>query len=559
MSFEYNEINLDEIESVELVEGNISPTPSNEDTSSTELSKEQKRKTQLVELLDTEFEAFHSFFDELLASYYGYGRRNEFLSETLGVPDYVKCDNCSSKRTSQNGNPICAKTAEENEDGQTVYKVIPDTQSVPAFCSHRMRYVSYPEQRLSDVDDEILSIAERGYADYVADKKDTYKERREQALTEGRTDSDYVTKDLSSPITSKEEYTARELSKLTRSLFDPADADDFRQSALRLAWLLHLDDVLEEEYYPQRAEAYLRAMDSPHQNDTLPGQGGDEFEEDVRAYLSSLGFPLFNRVFEIEGIESGHKEMDVYTQFPWGQRAIFEVFTTGAHGDKDKQLQQYADLLHQAENVDAAQLLFTDGYLSNQTVQMEFLLNLLTTDVTVPADVEPPGNALDSREMPDVQHVGNAENLSYHDFTPDFEPVEASKTVESRLMAKLRGLGYDPTLPVYRYRNHYGLCGPTIQVGGHDKNLSITFFANREDPWAHEDEEAHTRKDRMVKKKDAGYGYEWTVESPHAWRGNLPAVTKGPVVVVEVSQTPQQKLHSITFDRLLRETPENSG
>lgn len=553
MSFEYNEVDLDDLQFIKLVEGNISPKTNGVGGSSDDLTKEQKRKKQLVQLLDGDFEEFHSLLDELIACYHSFGRRNEFLSETLGVPDYIKCENCSNKGQSKNGKPICLETGEE-KDGDTLYKIIPDTDSVPSFCSRKMRYVSFPEDRLDEVNDELLSIAEEGYSDYTDEKEETYKERREKALEEDREYSDYVTEDISDLIISKDEYTARELDKLIRGIFDPCDFEDFRRSALRIAWLFHLDDVLQEDYYPQRAEAYLRVMDSPHRSDTLPGQGGDEFEQDVREYLESLGFPMFDRVFELEGVDAKRKEMDVHTKFPWGERVIIEVFTSGAHSGKDKQLRQYAELLKQAEGIDAAQLMVTDGYLSHQTVGLELLINLLNSNPDMCSDIGLPGSEPSTSEMDDVEYLGNADGLCYEEFGPDFEPVKESKEVESQLIAKLRGLGYEPSLPVYRCRKQYGFCGPTVELGKGGDEISLTFFSNREHSWVQDGEE-NKRNERMFEKKDKGYGYKWAMEGPYSWRRNLASIKDIPVAVVEVSETTQSTLHPFVFDRLLRESP----
>lgn len=109
--------------------------------------------------LSDEFQQFHDLLDELIASYHGFGRRNEFVSETIGVPDYTKCKNCTNLGESTDDNPICLDTGVE-EDGETLYKIIPDTESIPSFCSRDMRYFDFPENRLEEVNDDLLAIAE---------------------------------------------------------------------------------------------------------------------------------------------------------------------------------------------------------------------------------------------------------------------------------------------------------------------------------------------------------------------------------------------------------------
>jgi len=551
MAFEYNEVDIDGLESVRLTPGEISPNTCDMDGSTGDLTSEQKRKSQMVDLLEDDFDSFHSLLDDLIACYHSFGRRNEFVSETLGVPDYVKCRNCSNLGESTDGNPICLATGEE-KDGETLYKIIQNTESVPSFCSHDIRFLDFPEDRLAEVNDELLSIAEDGYEQYAKDQREQYEERREEALEDGRENSNYVTEEVSEFVTTREEYAARELDKLVSSLFDPWDSDDYRRSAIRVAWLLHLDDVLQEEFYPQRAEAYLRAMDSPHQSETLPGQGGDEFEQDVREYLQALDFPMFDRVFQLEGVSAKRKEMDIHTELPWGDRAIFEVFTSGAHSGKHKQLGQYAELLNLAEDIEPVQILLTDGYLSNQTIEQELLFNLLESDIHVPNDLEPPSEPRESSGRDDLEYLGNADALSYSEFEPGFEPVKASQKAESQLVAKLRGMGYEPTLPVYRYRSQYGFCGPTIEIGDGSEKVSLTLFANREPAWK-DDTEGANRNERMLERKERGFGFKWAMDGPSGWRRNLDQIKEMPVAVVEVSDGDQSVINPTVLDKLLRE------
>jgi hypothetical protein len=529
MSFEYNDVDFGELESVRLVEGDVSPKTKDIDGKSGGLSKEQKRKSQLVDLLSDEFDSFHALLDKLIGCYYSYGRRRELVSETLGVPDYVNCENCGAKAESPNGNPIC-KEAEIKEDGETLYKIIPDTESVPSFCSRDMRWVSFPEHLLELVDDDLQSIAERGFEEYAEEQREKYRERREKAKRDGREHSDYVTKDLSDLVITREKYAVRELNKLVRGLLDPRDFDDFRKSALRVAWLLHLNDVLQESYHPQRAEAYLRAMDSRHQSNTLPGQGGDVFEEEVKDYLRSLGFPMFERVFKIEGCEASHKEMDIHTELPWGERAIFEVFTTGAHSEKHKQLTQYGRLLELAEGADPVQVLMSDKYLSAQRLDEDFLYDLLSSQIDSIGDIEPPGNLNDPFPGCKVELVGHADSLSYDQYESDFEPVDESKKKESHLIAKLRGMGFDPSLPVLKRGRKYCYCGPTITVGEGNKSISLTLYSNRE--------------------------FKRPMMGPAMWSGYLSEVIGKPVIVAEVGDFDQSLIRPSLFDRLVQESPQ---
>lgn len=79
---------FDKLESVRLTGGEISPKVSRSDEGSDSLTSEQKRKRQLMRLLENDFEEFHDFLDELIMSYRAVGWQREFVSEILGVSDY---------------------------------------------------------------------------------------------------------------------------------------------------------------------------------------------------------------------------------------------------------------------------------------------------------------------------------------------------------------------------------------------------------------------------------------------------------------------------------------
>jgi len=541
MSFDYNRINFDDLESVVLTDGDISPKVSQSNAGSNSLTSEQKRKGQLVELLDEEFERFHNSLDDLIMSYHSYGQQT--VADSLGIPEYAKCENCANLEESANGNPICMKT-EHEEDGETLYKIISDVETTPSFCSADMRRLRFPENRLEDVDEWLLEIAESGYEEKADERRETYEERREQAIEEGREQSEYVTKDIDELIQSKSEYTARGLDRLLRSLIDPSDYGRYRRSAIRIAWLRHLDHKLQEDYYLQRAEAYLRALDSRHQSDSLPGEGGDQFEKEVREWLQSWGLPMHDRVFELEGVSASYKEMDIHTELPTGDRAIFEVFTSGAHSDKDRQLSDYGNLLELAEGVTAKEILLSDWGLSKQRIDKQFLFNLLTTEVDSDGRVEPPGEfhgPNDSHKQ--YEFLGLADSLSYSEFKPDYQPCERSQKRESQLAAKLRSFGYEPTYPVYRGRMSHGFCGPTIELKTDTEDLTLTFHSGRDTPR----KDDGSLNERMFESGDRS-GFDWIMHGYHGWHSALSELKNNTVAVVEVVDMNQSRLHPAVLD-----------
>jgi hypothetical protein len=550
MSFEYNPVDLDALEGVRLVEGEISPK-TNEPGSSSTTSKEQERKQQLVDLLKDDFEAFEACLDELMAAYRGYGRRNEFLSETLGAPDYINCSNCNHLHK-EDGTAICLESGVE-KDGKTLYNIVDRPDTLPSFCDRDMRAISFPEDRVDEVDDRLLEYAREGYEEYAAERREVYKQRREQAREDGKTNSWYLESDLSDMVPSEEEYTANELTKLLRHLYDPRDREKFRRAAIRAAWILQLDDVLQEEYYPQRAEAYLRALSSPYQNEAGPGAGGDAFEKEVKEYLSERGFPLYNTLFELDGVSANYKEMDVHTDFPSGDRAIFEVFTAWSHGSKDVQLRQYAKLLQRAEGVEPIQILFPEGKSWN-ILSEELLFQLLTSTETNPGSLSVPGSDMFDEEPEDyAELVGEADSLEYDEFEPNYTPTTESRDVEGKLINRLRSLGYNPTLPVYSTGFSYGFCGPTVELGGDDsRQISLTLYANRR---RIRDDEGHL-KPWAYNRGENGRGYDWRMEDVFGWPRALSSIQQMPAIIVRVTEAEQFTLTPLLLDALLDEPVE---
>ena len=547
MAFEYNSIDFDKLESVRVVGGEISPKSGQSDNKNASLTEEQKRKKQLVQFLDSEFAQFHSLLDKLISVYYNSNKRRQRISEILGIPDYVNCSNCVNMRESTNGEPICNATRHE-EDGEVLFNIISDSESIPRFCPSDNRYARFPEERLDDAPNWIIEVAKEGYDEEVREQRECIKERRQQAKKDGREHSDYVTEDIEDLVPSETEYASGELDKLIKQLFDPDSFQKYRRSAMRVAWMQQLHSILEEDYYHQRGEAYLRALDSPYRSDTMPGEGGDDFEKKVRDWLVSWGFPMYDRVFELDGVAANHKEMDVHTEIPTGERVVFEVFTRGAHNDKERQLQDYCRLLEQSEDINPAGILLSDGSLTRQRLNESLLWKLMSLDMGEDAGMQPPGT-VSSRNWgdPDVESLGFADSLSYSGYKPDYEPVQASQKKESQIVAKLRSMGYDPLYPVYQDGIQYGFCGPTIELGGDENRISLTFHSNRE-----RQRKNGELNDRMFKSSD-DFGHEWMMDGVQGWYRGLSEIKDCPVAVVEVTEDSQPKLHPAVLHGLLNE------
>jgi hypothetical protein len=250
--------------------------------------------------------------------------------------------------------------------------------------------------------------------------------------------------------------------------------------------------------------------------------------------------------------------MDIYTKLPWGEPAIFEVFTTGAHSEKHKQLKQYGRLLELADGVDPVQILMSDGHMSKQRLDQDLLYHLLSAQIDSICDIEPPRVLNNPFPSDEVELLGHSESLSYDQYESDFEPVDGSKKRESRLMAKLRGMGYNPSLPVFKQRRNYGYCGPTITVGDGGGSISLTLYSNRESAWGDVDDtkEANKRNERMFERLDGSRRFKWQMVGPSGWRRYLSEVIEKPVIVAEVGEFKQLLISPDLFDRLVRESPQ---
>jgi hypothetical protein len=544
MSFGYNEIDFDEVESVSLTDGDISPTASEPSDHSDTLTSEQKRKRQLVELLDSEFNRFETFLGLLIESYDWPGE-GAGIAQHLGVPDYAKCRNCQNCHE-MDDEMICSQTRHQ-KDGKTFFNIIPDTDSIPSFCPSSYPPYQLPEEKLNDVDEWLIRAAEEGYDDYVEERTEYCKQRRQQHIENNNEQSDYVTKEIDELIDTKDEYTADTVTKLTKRLFEASSFDRYRRHAMKISWLRHLDDVLQEDYHYQRAEAYLRALNSTHQTETLPGQGGDQFEKEIREWLASAGWEMYDSVLELDGVSAKHKEMDIHTELPTADRAIFEVFTRGAHRDKGSQLADYAQLLQSVITESVEQILLSDYGLSKQRIDQTLFFELLDTDNGLKTDREVPGE-LRNLDTSRYEYLGDAESLHYSGYKPAYKPSQQSRQTEKMVFDKLCSHGFNPSYPVFKKGVSYGFCGPTIQIASAAGDLTVAFHSKRQR--AHDAD--HNIKDHMSKKPESGGRYEWMMSGFAGWRYGLSSFEDNPVMIVEIDGLNQSRLHPAFLDAILR-------
>jgi hypothetical protein len=225
--------------------------------------------------------------------------------------------------------------------------------------------------------------------------------------------------------------------------------------------------------------------------------------------------------------------MDIHTELPTGDRAIFEVFTQGSHSDKDKQLADYARLLNLARDANAEQILLTDDGQRRQRIDKGLLFDLLETDFNIADGVEIPGELHDRIHLKEgFERMAPAESLNYTGYGPDYSPPQQSRKIEREIMKALRSHGYEPRLPVFRAERfardgcNFCFCGPTIyDVNTRIGDLTLTFHSNREQRF----------DDETVRNKRV-WGY-------NRWYSALAEMNDNAVAVIEVDEMQQSKLH----------------
>lgn len=310
MSFSYNPIDVGAVERVQVTESSASRTSDQQPT------QEQKRKQQLIRLLADDFGAFAETFEKLLMARHTEEPRDIILN-ILGIPEYKACENCDNLRSG-----VCYMYVDEG--GERVDITTPQPQ--PGWCETEEWSFNFPTHLLDDVADHVP----------LPDAYDYKQDLENRDWGEG-VDKPTYKQWLASEVD-------RRFLRLVRVLDRGGDRDAFRGYAIRAAWFLHLDDVVNEDYHRLRAEAYLREMGHRASRDAKIGEGGVEFEEEVREMFQAVGFPLYPRNFSIE-TKTGRrrKEMDIHTEI--GEYPLIaEVYTQRADHEKATQLENYGEL-----------------------------------------------------------------------------------------------------------------------------------------------------------------------------------------------------------------------
>lgn len=334
------------------------------------------------------------------------------------------------------------------------------------------------------------------------------------------------------------------------SFFDPHYLKEWgvkRTTILKWAWYRHLASVLNEDYYPQRADAYLRALDSEFAGD-VPGAGGREFEQDVRDFFEELGFSLHPRVFKYTEHDSSStqaKEADIITDIE-GRPLIVEVYTSGAHSDKTQQLDDYGHLYTKATATDPLLLHMTDR-ISHASLTPKMFRVLLEHPPRTSSDI--PGDyrrdAFNHRDEYSLE--GFSKTSTYADFGPDYEPPSPAQCIESWVSDYLTNLGFSVERPVLRGARSWSFVGPMVEFDHLEEPLHVTFVGDQRD-------EHITR----LEDETPGALGEMIEHSPYFWeRGLRQVMDIDRFSVIELSSETQSMLSPSLFHALLSHDCEN--
>jgi len=542
-----SELDFDLIDSVTLEEGDIAP----QKEGNSEPTTDQKNRKTLLRVHDDIFEDFHHEIEFLLRNppgvYETADERWSFLTDKLDVPDFLTCRNCRECGQMEDGTYFCEATREMQDGSWMVKTVDPDTRP-HEFCPEEDRSFRFPEDRVSDLAEHRYEYLVDGFEEKVNKERERYEERRQEAIEEGRDHSWYVQNDLEDMLTSEEEHVSYELSKILMPLLDPTSTyRSFRNKALEWAWMENLSDSpIRQKFYPQTAEAYLRSMDSPVAKELKPGEGGVEFEKEVREFLKKQGFPMRPTLFDINGeVSTSRKEADIHTEIG-GKPTLIEVFTYGAHSHKDRQLRDYLKLYELAEGAPARGVRMTDA-TSHLQITVELLETLASINQgavqSIPGDYR--SNTVDSRDRDGkvVSNVGEA--CTYSCGSHDFYPGDETKEVENQVARLLRQSGYNPIRPLIRENEfRYYPLGPTIAVQHCGYEFTLVFHGPRpsEEIWEDEDE--------------APIDNEYVIEPPRRWKAPRVESTLGTPNVLPVElrtdKEEQSELSPLVFDFLIQ-------
>lgn len=539
VAFDYTPVDFSKVKSVELTEKTLNSCAN---TNSTSETKEQKRRRSWYKFYREDFRAFEEEVGRIL-SVIDDPNPNEIpnqMADVLDIPNPHRCFFCDHREL-VDGRPRCTGYQVSDNSGGTRHPQLATIKKpIPEWCERDTRNIIWPTSILDEIPERFVELLTQDYEEKKNDKIETYEERREECLKEGNTGSWYVTSDKDEWFPSEDRYAVQGLRSKLLCLFDPfvleEDDNHERRGALWWAWHKHIPDEVNQDFQIQRAEAYLRTMDSEWRNDIKPGDGGNEFEEAVRRFVKNLGFPLGPRVFKITGnTQMKRKEMDINTAIA-ERGTIIEVYTKGAHSDKDAQVDDYSNLYEMVTGIRPYTLQLTDSRRSLQYITLDLLRQLLDHEPReadkIPGDYESMFSA--EEETLRGKTVADLTQDKYSDIEIDYRPPQSARKVESQAAEIFRAHGFEPQQPVVNHNRRWTFLGPTVSIAGGKTRLNISLAG-----------EARISRDEPPRTD------EWFLNDPPWSRTPLGLHESGDVTTLVVTDDGQNRLTPRLFYRFL--------
>ena len=152
-----------------------------------------------------------------------------------------------------------------------------------------------------------------------------------------------------------------------------------RNEVLRFLWHKHLVDV--EDFIYQRAEAYLRDMDSKaakKSNMKDIQKAAKDFEDNVVNWFEHNDYPIKDSVFKIvtDDGDTLYKEMDLHTEH-LDEELIVEIYKSKGRSrkSKEKQIKNYIELLQRCTTKPVKGLLLTSSKTDCSVLSTDMILS----------------------------------------------------------------------------------------------------------------------------------------------------------------------------------------
>lgn len=150
------------IDTVEIVDEPLTAIVGGDRTGSG-LTKEQRRKRQLVQLLDEDFARFEGEVSRLLyySEHYDPEELPSAFAEELGISNPYCCENCAHFEERSDGD-YCSRYIIEEDDGSTRDVELFYTDEIPEFYEWGVREIEVPSSILDELPTPSLRLPGMG-------------------------------------------------------------------------------------------------------------------------------------------------------------------------------------------------------------------------------------------------------------------------------------------------------------------------------------------------------------------------------------------------------------